>query len=583
MMVSHDVPRARPVSVSGLSIAIVIGLCLAVSALPDARQQPIPATSADVVFRNIAAAAGLGVTHVNGASPDKYFAEIMGSGGLFFDFDADGWIDVFIVDGGSIADPRVAATARHRLYRNRGNGTFEDVTAQSGIRHREYGMGACAGDYDNDGAIDLYVTNYGPNVLYHNAGHGRFTEVPGAGGAATGPLWSTSCAFVDVDKDGFLDLFVTNYVDAQRTNNKFCGKDTPPRIRGYCHPLAYDPLRSVLYHNTGKGTFEDVSMKAGIAAYRGNGLGVAVTDVDDDGWPDVFVANDGMPNFLFRNKGKGVFEEVGLLAGVSVAADSKPRAGMGTAFGDFDGDGKLDLVVTNHEFEMHSLFRSLGGGVFTDVTQESGLGPLTLPYVGFGVAFLDFDNDTRNDLAIVNGNVVDNIALFRKGAKHAQPSLLLRNVGDRFRSVGTQAGPAFAVETVSRALAKGDIDNDGDLDLLITSNGGAVQLLLNEGGNRNNALLVRTIGTKSNRDGIGARLRLTVGARTLVDQVSSGSSYLAQNDLRVHFGLASATKADRLEIAWPSGRVDVVENLPANHVITVREGEGEIGRVPFTR
>jgi hypothetical protein len=571
------------VSVSGFSIAILLVLCLAVSAFPDARQQTIPATSADVVFRNIAAAAGIGVTHVNGASPDKYFAEIMGSGGLFFDFDDDGWIDVFIVDGGSIADPRVAATAKHRLFRNRGNGTFEDVTTQSGIRHREYGMGACAGDYDNDGAVDLYVTNYGPNVLYRNAGHGRFTEVPGAGGAGLAPLWSTSCAFVDVDKDGYLDLFVTNYVDAPRTNNKFCGKDTPPRIRGYCHPLAYDPLRSVLYHNTGKGTFEDVSMKAGIATYRGNGLGVAVTDIDDDGWPDVFVANDGMPNFLFRNKGKGVFEEVGLLAGVSVAADSKPRAGMGTAFGDFDGDGKLDLVVTNHEFEMHSLFRSLGGGVFTDVTQESGLGPLTLPYVGFGVAFLDFDNDTRNDLAIVNGNVVDNIALFRKGAKHAQPSLLLRNVGDRFRSVSKQAGAAFAVETVSRALAKGDIDNDGDLDLLITSNGGAVQLLLNEGGNRNNALLVRTIGTKSNRDGIGARLRLTLGARTLVDQVASGSSYLAQNDLRVHFGLGSATKADRLEIAWPSGRVDVVENLPANHVITVREGEGEIRRVPFTR
>ena len=257
---------------------------------------------------------------------------------------------------------------------------------------------------------------------------------------------------------------------------------------------------------------------------------------------------------------------------------------MGTAFGDYDGDGRLDLVVTNHEFEMHSLFRSLGGGVFTDVTLESGLGPVTLPYVGFGVAFVDFDNDGRRDLAIVNGNVVDNIAEFRKGAKHAQPSLLLRNTGDRFRSVGKQAGPAFAAETVSRALAKGDIDNDGDLDLLITSNGGAVQLLLNEGGNRNNALLVRTIGTaKSNRDGIGARLRLTAGGRTFVDQVTSGSSYLAQHDMRVHFGLGAAAKADRLEITWPDGRVEVMENLPVNHVITVREGQGETRRVPFAR
>jgi len=573
--------------VPGLPIGVAIAMCLAVSEFPAARQQAIPAT--EVVFRDVAAAAGLGVTHVNGASPDKYFAEIMGSGGLFFDVDDDGWIDIFLVDGGSIADSRVAATAKHRLYRNRRNGTFEDVTAQSGIRHREYGMGACAGDYDNDGAVDLYVTNYGPNVLYHNDGHGRFTEVPGAGGAGTA-LWSTSCAFTDVDRDGYLDLFVTNYVNAVRTNNKFCGKTAPVRIRGYCHPLAYDPLPSVLYHNTGKGTFEDVSTKAGIASYRGNGLGVAVTDIDDDGWPDIFVANDGVPNFLFRNTGKGTFEEVGLLAGVSIAADSKPRAGMGTAFGDFDGDGKLDLVVTNHEFEMHSLFRSLGGGVFTDATLESGLGPLTLPYVGFGVAFFDFDNDAHNDLVIVNGNVVDNIALFRKGAKHAQPSLLLRNVGNRFQRV-KQAGPGFDTESVSRTLAKGDIDNDGDIDLLITNNGGAVRLLLNEGGNRNNALMVRTIGSKnastslraSNRDGIGARLRLSVGSRTLVDQVTSGSSYLGQHDLRVHFGLGAATKADRLEIAWPSGRVDVLENLPANHVITVREGEGEIRRVPFAR
>ena len=562
-------------------IGLVIALCLVAPALR-ARQQSPSVPSPTVVFRDVAAAAGVNVTHVNGASPEKYFAEIMGSGGLFFDFDDDGWIDIFIVDGGSIADAKVAATARHRLYRNRHNGTFEDVTSQSGIRHREYGMGACAGDYDNDGAVDLYITNYGPNVLYSNMGHGRFTEVPGAGGAGTA-LWSTSCAFTDVDRDGFLDLFVTNYVQAEKTNNKFCGKRSPVTLRGYCHPLAYDPSPNVLYRNTGKGTFVDISAKAGIAGFRGNGLGVAVTDINDDGWPDVFVANDGKPNFLFRNTGKGTFEEVGLLAGVSLAADAKPRAGMGTAFGDFDGDGRLDLVVTNHEFEMHSLFRNLGGGLFTDVTLESGLGPVTLPYVGFGVAFFDYDNDGRRDLAIVNGNVVDNIAEFRKGAKHAQPSLLLRNTGDRFLNVGGQAGPAFAVETVSRALAKGDIDNDGDLDLLITSNGGPVQLLLNEGGNRNNALLVKTIGTKTNRDGIGARIRLTAGGRTLVDQVTSGSSYLTQHDMRVHFGLGASTKVDRLEVTWPDGRVDAIENLPVNHVITVREGQGETQRAPFAR
>ena len=567
-------------------IGLAILLCLIAAELP-ARQAPASPASGKVQFRDIAVVAGVGVRHVNGASPDKYFAEIMGSGGLFVDFDADGWIDIFLVDGGSIANPKVAATARHRLFRNRGNGTFEDVSVQSGIRHREYGMGACAGDYDNDGAVDLYVTNYGPNVLYRNLGQGRFAEVPRAGGAATASgkaLWSTSCAFTDVDRDGFLDLFVTNYVQADRANNKFCGRRGPMQLRGYCHPLAYDPSPNVLYRNTGKGTFQDVSVKAGIAGFRGNGLGVAVSDVDEDGWPDVFVANDGTPNFLFRNKGAGMFEEVGLLAGVSLAADARPRAGMGTAFGDYDGDGRLDLVVTNHEFEMHSLFRGLGGGVFTDVTLATGIGPLTLPYVGFGVAFVDVDNDTRREIVIVNGNVVDNIAEFRKGAKHAQPSLLLRMSGDRFQSVGAQAGPAFAAETVSRALARGDIDNDGDLDLLITSNGGAVQLLLNEGGNRNNALLVRTIGAaKSNRDGIGARLELTAGGRTFVDQVTSGSSYLAQHDMRVHFGLGAAAMADRLEITWPDGKVDVMENLPVNHVLTIRQGQGETRRVPFAR
>jgi hypothetical protein len=566
------VPRA-------FHVAAALATCLAASGLLAAQATR---SAPEVIFRDIAMSAGLAVTHVNGASPEKYFAEIMGSGGLFFDFDDDGWVDIFLVDGGSVASPKVAATARHRLYRNRRNGMFEDVTAQSGIRHREYGMGACAGDFDNDGAIDLYITNYGPNVLYRNLGGGRFAEVPKAGGAGS-PLWSTSCAFTDVDKDGSLDLFVTNYVRADRTNNKFCGRTTPPRLRGYCSPLSYEPLPSVLYRNRGNGSFEDVSAKMGIAGYRGNGLGVAVADVDDDGWPDVFVANDQMPNFLFRNTGKGAFEEVALQSGVSVAADGKARAGMGTAFGDYDGDGRTDLVVTNHEYEMHSLFRSLGGGVFTDVTLESGLGPLTLPYVGFGVVFFDFDNDTRRDLAIVNGNVVDNIAQFRKGAKHAQAHVLLHNTGNRFRSVAEQAGPGFAVEGVSRALAKGDIDNDGDLDLLITNNGGRVELLRNDGGNLSNAILMRAIGTKSNRDGVGARIRLTVGNQTSVDYVTSGSSYLAQHDMRVHFGLGAAARADRVEIAWPSGQTDVLENIPANQVIAVREGEGEVRRAPFAR
>jgi hypothetical protein len=563
------------------------------------------------VFRDVARQAGLDFIHVNGASDERFLPEIVGAGGLFLDFDGDGWLDVFFTDGGSFADPAIArpasaalengraaaarprrsspestasggGRARHRLYKNRGNGTFEDVTDASNIRHRGYGMGACAGDIDNDGLIDLYITNIGPNALYRNAGGGRFAEVPDAGGAGSA-LWSTSCAFVDVDRDGDLDLFVTNYVDTSGTKNKFCGFAGPPAIRDYCHPLVYPPSPNVLYRNNGRGTFEDVSVKAGVAPYRGNGLGVAVSDVDDDGFPDVFVANDATPNFLFHNDRDGSFTEIAGLAGVAVASDGKARAGMGTAFGDFSGTGHLGLVVTNHETEMHSLFQNLGGRLFSDVTVSSGVGRATRPYVGFGVVFFDYDNDTWLDLAIVNGHVMANVGQVRARGTLAQRKLLLRNTGGRFVDATKDAGPGFALEGVGRALASGDVDNDGDLDLLVTNNGDRPNLLLNEGGNAANAVLVQAVGTTSNRSGIGTRLTLTAGGRQQVRQVQSGSSYLAQNDLRGHFGLGPAARAERLEIRWPDGSTEVVENLAANQRVTVLQGRGIIGRAPLAR
>ena len=560
--------------------AAFLGLILAVlTTFSPAAQRPDDAGR--VVFRDVSRAAGVVFTHVNGASPDKHFAEIMGSGGLFFDFDNDGWIDVFLVDGGSKADPRVARTARHRLFHNRRNGSFADVTATSGIQHLAYGMGACAGDYDNDGLIDLYITNEGPNVLYRNAGNGVFADVTARAGVAS-PLWSTSCAFADVDRDGRLDLFVTNYVELGDERNRFCGNTRPVTLRAYCHPLNFGPSPNVLYRNAGDGTFTDISARAGIAPHRGNGLGVAIADYDDDLWPDVFVANDGLPNFLFHNDGQGRFTERALVAGVSVAADGKARAGMGTAFGDVDGDGRPDLVVTNHETEMHSLFTNDGTGGFVDTTVASGVGRATLQYVGFGVVLADVDNDADLDLAIVNGHVIDNIAMFRSGAKHAQPRLLLENTGaGRFRNVGPLSGPGFAEDAVGRALAAGDIDNDGDLDLLVTNNGGPAALLRNTGGNRGHALLLRLVGTDSNRDAIGARLRLTAGARTQVREVTSGASYLGQSDLRVHVGLGAAAVVDRLEIRWPSGRTEQLEKVEANQAITVREGAGIVARVPL--
>lgn len=551
------------------------------------------------VFRDAARSAGLDFVHLSGASEQRLLPEIVGSGGLFLDFDDDGWLDVFLVDGGSVADRTVAARARHRLYRNRGNGTFEDVTTTSGIRPRGYGLGACAGDYDNDGLIDLYVTTVGSNQLFHNVGRSRFTEVSNAGGANP-KLWSTSCAFLDVDRDGDLDLFVTNYVDPLLDKNPFCGVAGPPPVRDYCHPRMYQPLHSVLYRNTGKGSFEDISTSSGVAALRGNGLGVAVADVDDDAWPDVFVANDATPNFLFRNRGDGTFSDIAGTAGIAVTADGQVKAGMGTAFADFGGNGRLGLVVTNHAAEMHSVFVNVDGTLFSDVTVRSGVGPSTRPYVGFGVAFLDFDNDGDLDLAIANGHVAANVSLLRGAGTFAQRNLLFRNSNGRFEDVTKQAGPGFSIELVSRALAAGDVDNDGDLDLLVTNNRAGVNLLLNEGSPRRsvggssgagrgdaestaggNALMVRVIGTKSNRSGIGTRLTLTTGGHRQLREVQSGSSYLAQHDLRAHFGLGVAMVSERLEIRWPSGAREVVENLPANHVITVREGEGVVGRKPF--
>jgi hypothetical protein len=533
-----------------------------------------------VTFENVASTIGVAVTNTNGASPDKYLVETMGSGGLFFDYDSDGWIDLFLVDGGSVADTVVNTRARHRLFRNLGNGTFKDMTESSGIRHRDYGMGACAGDVDNDGRTDLYITNYGPNALYRNAGKGMFTDVTRASGAGLGG-WSTSCAFLDVDVDGDLDLFVTNYLDAAESNNRFCG-DAQRRIRVYCHPLVYQGLPNVLYLNDGKGVFTDASAQAGLSKYIGNGLGVAVGDYDDDGRPDVFVANDGVPNFLFHNEGAGRFSEVGLLAGVAVARDGKPRAGMGTEFADYNGDGRLDLVVTNHEFETTSLFRNDGGGIFADVTLDSGISSPTLPFVGFGVAFFDVDNDADMDLSIVNGHVIDNTAMFRAGSTHAQRKLLFQNSnGRRFAEVGRQSGTGFGKNGVGRTLIAGDIDNDGDVDLVVTNNGAAPEVLRNSGGNARNSIVIRAVGSRSNRDGLGARVTVAAGGRTQVREVKSGSSYLGQNDLRAHVGLGEATQIDRIDVRWPGGRVETIRDVAGNQIVTITEGQGITSRTPF--
>jgi hypothetical protein len=535
-----------------------------------------------VQFVDIARQSGVVFHHTNGASKDKHLVETMGSGGLFFDYDGDGWIDIFLVDGGSIADAAANKRARHRLFHNRGNGTFEDVTERSGITHRDYGMGACSGDYDGDGRPDLYITGFGHNALYRNRGDGTFVDVT-ASAHVGGAKWGASCAFADLDRDGDLDLWITNYVDADRAHNPYCG-DAKKGERFYCHPLSYEPLPNTVYRNDGKGVFTDVSAASGVAAVRGNGLGVVVADYDGDGWPDVFVANDTMPNFLFRNTGGFKFTENGLASGVAVGADGKARAGMGIDAGDYNGDGKLDLVITNLDFEMHTLYRGLDNGLFNYATIESGVGFPTLPFVGFGVAFLDFDNDGLLDIAIADGHILDNAPLFRKGSTYLQRKLLFRNInGRRFVEVGRTAGPGFATEQIGRGLAIGDIDNDGDLDILVTNNGQDANLLRNDGGNRANALVVRLRGAGMNTDAIGARVRVTTGTKTQMRDVRAGSSYLSQNDLRAHFGLGTATKADRVEVAWPSGKKEVVADVAANQILTIEEGKGLVKSQAFVK
>ena len=545
----------------------------------------------NVTFENVAKAIGITFTHVNGASADKYLVETMGSGAAFLDYDNDGWIDLFVVDGGSIASPKPDAKAAHRLFHNEGKGIFKDVTAASGIVHREYGMGACAGDVDGDGRTDLYITNYGPNTLYRNAGNGTFTDVTRTARVGLDG-WSTSCAFLDIDRDGDLDLFIANYLDAPPSKNPFCG-DPQRRIRVYCHPLNYTGLASVLYRNDGKGVFTDVSVEAGISTSIGNGLGVAVGDYDDDGFPDVFVANDAVPNFLFHNDRKGRFSEVALAAGVSVGRDGKPRAGMGTEFADYNGDDRLDLVVTNHEFETHSLFRNDGKGSFSDASVEAGIASPTLPFVGFGVVFFDADNNGTLDLSIVNGHVIDNTAVFRPGSSHAQRRLLFQNNGRRFAEVSRQAGSGFAVQTVGRTLIAGDIDNDGDVDLVVTNNGGPLEVLRNStageatgarNGSRDaHAIEIRVVGVRSNRNGIGARVTIAAQGRAQMREVKSGSSYLGQNDLRVHFGLADATRIEKIDIRWPTGDVETIRDVAADQIVTVTEGKGITGRSAFVR
>ena len=510
--------------------------------------------------------AGIDFQHHNGARGGYHLLEIMGSGGALLDFDGDGYLDLFVVAGSSIP-PRDDEESRSRLYRNRRDGAFEDVTRASRLQIRTYGMGAAAGDYDNDGDPDLYVAGYPRSYLFQNQGDGRFRDVSREAGVENAGHWGSSAGFFDYDRDGLLDLFVCNYVAYDP------GRETPCHTAGrrnYCHPTTFETDASVLYRNQGNGRFQDRSESSGIGGVGGKALGVAFTDLEPDGYPDVFVANDTVADFLFRNNRDGTFQEVGFDQGVALDENGHPRAGMGVDFGDYDGDGRMDLIVTNFADEGNALFRR-AGDYFNEVTYQSGILEKSYVKVGFGARFFDYDNDGDLDAFVANGHIDPTINQLRDYVFFRQENLLYENRNGSFRECSSEAGAWSQVRDLSRGAVFGDLDNDGDVDIVVTNNGGPVNLLRNDSENRNNWLLIRLEGVDSNRDGLGARLRVRVGGRELHREAQRAASYLSSHDPRVHLGLGGSEVAELVEIHWPSGTLQILRNVRANQILTVRE------------
>lgn len=537
----------------------------------------LPVTaSEDYPFVETSRQSGISFQHQNSPTSQKYMIEILGGGAALFDYDGDGWLDVFLINGAQIEDPMPAGQdARkvqprfwNRLYRNLRNGAFEDVTEKAGIQGMGYEMGVAVGDYDNDGDPDLYVTSFKDNLFFRNNGNGTFTDVTEISGTAD-IQWSSSAAFFDYDNDGWLDLYVVNYLDYTFEKNLHCG-ERRPGFRSYCGPTNYSGVADRLFHNNGDGTFADVGTGAGVANSEGKGLGVVTGDYNLDGYQDIYVANDSVMNFLYQGGPEGKFEELGLMSSVAYSGRGAAEAGMGTDMGDYDGDGWPDLAVTNLSFEGTTLYQNGGEGFFSDVSLQAGLQDSSL-MVGFGLGFLDFDNDGDLDLLSVNGHIIDNVQLYHDVLSFRQPKQLYENLGTRFSYLGERAGPVFTTPNVGRGAAFGDLNNDGTVDVVIGNCGEAAQVLLNRAGAEKNWLMVSLVGKSSNRDGVGARLNLHVGGKVLHRQKKGGGSYLSAHDGRVHFGLGTSSRVDRLEVVWPTGKRQVLENLEANRVITIIE------------
>ena len=535
-------------------------------------------------FINVARESGLNTqTIFGGEHKNKYLLETTGCGIAFYDYDNDGWLDIFVVNGSRLGGFSKGEEPTCHLYKNNRDGTFTDVTVEAGLVRSGWGQGCCIGDYDNDGWDDLFVTYYGQNVLWHNNGNGTFTDVTGKAGLLQNRLrWNSGCAFVDYDRDGCLDLFIANYIDLDLATAPVpeSGPCLYKSVMVACGPPGLPGGKNILYHNTGKGTFVDVSETSGITQTNGTyGLGVLTADFDNDGFTDIYVANDSTASTLYHNQKNGTFVDVSVEAGCAFSADGKPQAGMGVSAADYDGDGNIDILKTNFAGDTPSLYRNRGNNSFEDTTFTAGLGANTR-FLGWGAGFIDFDNDSWPDILICNGHVYPEVEQLKTEAGYAQRKVLYRNLGSgHFEDVSMYGGPGITETAPNRGCAFGDFDNDGDIDVVTNCTNATPQLLRCDSHTGNNWVKIKCVGTKSNRSAIGARLRCVIKApngkaHQQIDEVRSGGSYYSQNDLRIHFGVGKADKVDLLEIRWPNGQTETFKDLQVNRLFRIEEGKG---------
>ena len=548
-------------------------------------QQParVPEPPIKVRFTDIRASAGITFRQDSTDSDQKYYLETMGNGVGWIDYDQDGLMDLYFVQSGATDAYKPPHPLRSALYHNNGDGTFTDVTDKAGVGGEgHYGQGVAVGDYDNDGFPDLYVTGYGRAILYHNNGDGTFTDVTAKAGVTDEGNWSTSAGWFDYDKDGWLDLVVTNYLDWSPQNNQWCG-ERAPGYRAYCNPNNYKGQRTRIYHNNHDGTFTDVSDKSGIGVPESKGMSLVLADLNNDGWPDIAVANDTWPNFLFLNNHDGTFTDSSLISGIAASEDGRYEAGMGIDAADVDGDGLLDVYITHLAFELDRLYHNNGDGTFTDVTYSSGIGNNAMTLSGVAARFLDYDNDGWPDIVQANGAMLDNINLYHSEVSYKEPLLMFHNLGNgHFEKSSDSLGPDFMRPVVGRGLATADFFNDGAIGIAVNCRGDYPELLRNDGATANHWLEVLLIGTKSNRDGIGSVLKLTSDGAAHVEQSKGGTSYMSASDPRIHFGLGKRSKIESLAITWPSGRLDKLMNVPMDQIIAVKEGVGIVPH-PFPK